>query len=594
MSRASTPTTPVQLLDWTSTSTIPPFTLLPDFSAAFKMQDPFPAPPSEEEQLQYYHGLPSRPKLVARSNVHHPWVGQIGPWPPAKILSPAGNHIIADLWNNSDGPLRQGILQALKPVNWTAIDILRIGVNPSYLNKTDEETTKHPTTLLISVAPDSTSFEHGYPVVIQCRQILQHHGVNDVHCEMKESTVFSCGSPEIAPPSAPKLLTEPSQPPLGSKDRAMASVFLGASIGPSDQPSLQGSKGLYLRQKDTGAVLALTCRHVVFGETFPNEEYRYRQNDVTPRRTVVQPAKATLEDMKEEAADFIKNVETDIKRIELSHKPDETADFIKNVETDIKSIESSHKPDETKQQEIEKHKASRDCYQQWQKTLDELTNPTMRIIGHVIFSPALRGCKHASGGLRLRDWALIETHPGKHELAPGLHNEVMVDYWDTHQLRQVNRREAPRITIPLLDEISATEKVRLQGIITEREMKHPKTLSHADDPTIMVAKFGAKSKFTVGFTNSIKSVTRRPLSNLHLVVEEWCIIGRKHRNGLGRENFTQPGDSGACVWDVQGRIGGIVTGGGGNADMGYDVTYATPIEWLLDDFKEFGLDVELL
>ncbi|KPM41028.1 hypothetical protein AK830_g5560 [Neonectria ditissima] len=579
MSRASTPTTPIQLLDWkqlparpdfTSTSTIPPLTLLPDFSAAFKMQDPVPSPPSEEEQLQYYYGLPSLPKLVARSNADYPWVGQIGPWPKVKILSPTRNHIILDLWDDYDGPLRREILQALKPVNWTAIDILCISVNPSCFDKTDEEMTKHPIILLISVEPGSTSFHQGYPVVMQCRQILQRHGVNDIHCEMKESTVFSLGT---APPDAPKLLMEQSHPSCNENHQAMASVYLGSSIGPSDQPERQGTKGLYLRQKDTGAILALTCRHVIFSDAFPNQDYRYRQNDAAPRRTVVQPADGTLKLM-------MKHVFADIQIEEKA----------------IRDIRASYKPEEWKEQQIRQHEVSLKLCRQWHQSLLGLDDAAMRIIGHVVFSPAFGLGKSNSGQLRLRDWALIEVHPGKHAMDLDLlHNEVMVDSWSANKLQRIQMNEAPSITASVASELVIDRKVRLHGTISEPEMKRPSTCDHADNPTIMVAKFGAKTHFTVGFTNAIKSVTRRPRENLELISEELCILGCKRSSENGRECFSARGDSGACVWDVQGRIGGIVTGGGGNEHAGsHDVTYATPIEWLLEDVKSFGFDVALL
>ncbi|KAK7409259.1 hypothetical protein QQX98_008569 [Neonectria punicea] len=529
------------------------------------------SPPSDEEQWQYYHGLPSRPKLVARSSLD-PWQPQRGWWPTCKMLSPVGKHIIADLWNESNGPLRRDIIQALEGVKWTAIDILRIGIDGDSVSDDETDTPEHAITFFISVVPNSTSFQQGFPVVMQCRQILQRHGIDDIHCEMKESDVFRCAS-ETAPQTAPKLLTEAVHPDLTEDHMAMASVYLGASIGPSDRRSRQGTKGLYLLQKDTGAILALTCRHVVFGDTFPNEEYRYQQNEAAPRRTVLQPTDETLEDMKQ--------------YVPLKSRVAREC---------IDAIQRTKKSDETKHREIMQHEAALKSFQQWQKILDDLTDPAMRIIGHVIFSPAFGLGKSVSGEPRLRDWALIEIHPGKHEQALDLlHNEIMVNRSGYEKLLGVQSREAPDITVSLGGRIVANNTVRLQGTISEEEMKCPNTWDHTNEPTIMVAKFGATSFLTVGFANTVKSLTRTPLPHLEVISEEWCIIGRKNEKGHGREAFSFEGDSGACVWDVQGRIGGIMAAGGGHRDMGaHDVTYATPIEWLLDDIKGHGFDVELL
>ncbi|KAK7432258.1 hypothetical protein QQZ08_001203 [Neonectria magnoliae] len=534
---------------------------------------PDSSPPSDEEQQQYYYGLSSRPQLVARSSLD-PWQPQRAwGWPKYKILSPAGQHVIVDLWNDSAGPLRRDIVQALESVNWTAIDILRIGIDRTSLSADETDTPEHAITFFISVVPNSTSFQQGFSIVMQCRQILQRHGIDDIHCEMKESEVFWCASPETAPLTAPNLLTEPVHPHLEESDMAMASVYLGASIAPSDQPSRRGTKGLYLRQKDTGAILALTCRHVVFGDSFPNQEYRHRQNDTTPRRTVLQPTDETLEAMKE--------------NVPLKSRIAREC---------IDAIQRTKRPDETKHREIMQHEAALKSFQQWQKTLDDLTDPAMRVIGHVIFSPAFGLGKSVSGEPRLRDWALIEIHPGKHEQALDLlHNEIMFTNSKYEKILGVQSREAPNITVSLDYTMAAYNKVRLHGTIPEHEMKHPKTWNVANDRTIMVAKFGSTSFLTVGFANTVKSLTRVPLPNLKVISEEWCIIGRKNKRGPGREAFSLAGDSGACVWDVQGRIGGIMAAGGGNRDMGaHDVTYATPIEWLLDDIKGHGFDVELL
>lgn len=62
-----------------------------------------------------------------------------------------------------------------------------------------------------------------------------------------------------------------------------------------------------------------------------------------------------------------------------------------------------------------------------------------------------------------------------------------------------------------------------------------------------------------------------------------------HGLGLSRDFFSRDGDSGSCVFDHKGRIGGMLT------DFGnHDVTYDTPMEWMLEDIRRHGYDGELL
>ena len=53
--------------------------------------------------------------------------------------------------------------------------------------------------------------------------------------------------------------------------------------------------------------------------------------------------------------------------------------------------------------------------------------------------------------------------------------------------------------------------------------------------------------------------------------------------------FSDEGDSGSIVFDVQGRVVGMLDGGVG--DKRSDVTYVTPIEWILDDIRKY-FDIE--
>lgn len=59
---------------------------------------------------------------------------------------------------------------------------------------------------------------------------------------------------------------------------------------------------------------------------------------------------------------------------------------------------------------------------------------------------------------------------------------------------------------------------------------------------------------------------------------------QKSSSSILRTPFSRAGDSGSCIWDMAGRVAGILTSGTGAEDEEInDTTYATPIEWLLKD-----------
>ncbi|KAL4730125.1 hypothetical protein ACLX1H_002155 [Fusarium chlamydosporum] len=168
-------------------------------------------PPSEDEKDGYYYGLPSRPLLVARTSTE-PWVersARSGFWPLYKKLEVVRGHAIKDMWNDDEGPLRRDIINCLENVEWTAIDILRVGFEPS---ETGEKFDK-PVTMLISVEKDSANFTKALATVTKCQEILHKHGIVDVPVEMKESKLVSCASSsESMTAQLPDVSTNPPTP----------------------------------------------------------------------------------------------------------------------------------------------------------------------------------------------------------------------------------------------------------------------------------------------------------------------------------------------------------------------------------------------
>ncbi|KAI5860563.1 hypothetical protein GGS23DRAFT_228973 [Durotheca rogersii] len=124
-------------------------------------------------------------------------------------------------------------------------------------------------------------------------------------------------------------------------------------------------------------------------------------------------------------------------------------------------------------------------------------------------------------------------------------------------------------------------------------MENSNSNPYDDEEGILVVKHGHFSGFTTGISNQVKSVVRWPYRDLTFESEEWCVLG----SGLtfSQTAFSSRGDSESCMFDLQGRIGGMLVGGSQSQGGGcYDVTYVTPMEWLLEDIRRHGYDVELL
>lgn len=65
-------------------------------------------------------------------------------------------------------------------------------------------------------------------------------------------------------------------------------------IASTDNPEREGTKGLYLRERDTGVVYLLTCRHVMLGASSAHDDFK----DLHPSVAVLQPGNQTLYDIK--------------------------------------------------------------------------------------------------------------------------------------------------------------------------------------------------------------------------------------------------------------------------------------------------------
>lgn len=507
--------------------------------------------PSKEEQLGYFFGLGSCPKLVARTSTDR-WQQRCdgGVTLGKKLSSPGNKHPII-MWNDSDGSLRQDIMKALGASYWTAVDILRVGYEDSPKYGPQEQ----PITMLLSVTPGSTRWIDGQFIVDKCREILQQHNITDVHCEMMESRVISANSSDVPMPIGHNLYTRKSH-------------LIGLSIGPS-WGARYGTKGLYLRQRGDSKIFALVCRHVVFSDDEDSEtDYQHGAGGVT-----------------------LEMVQPDAERLGIEIEKAQAEEEFRQRELDSLSGKDS-----VGSQTIEKYKASLEEARQYLQDLKGLETTNSRVFGRVTFSPPMSIIRpgprndttsRPTKAFRwLRDWAIVELDEDKHSSTlSDLTNDVFVG----------NSQHVHSVIEPAILSVPGTkwelspagnhDHVRLAGVVPETEIRSLPWHSPTGEAKMVVAKQGAATGLTVGYGSTILSITRVGRDELGYS-ERWSILNH------GSSVFSDEGDSGACIWDLKGRVAGIVLEVNG---IGRDntMTYAIPFEPLLDDIRSHGFDVEL-
>lgn len=113
---------------------------------------------------------------------------------------------------------------------------------------------------------------------------------------------------------------------------------------------------------------------------------------------------------------------------------------------------------------------------------------------------------------------------------------------------------------------------------------------------ILVAKYGAGGGLALGLGNKLISVVRYTdalTGQRKSPSEEWCITSAS-LSECPQAAFSQRGDSGSCIWDMDERVAGILMEGSNGGNELDDITYSQPMERLLDDIRFHGFDVSLI
>ncbi|OTA92549.1 hypothetical protein M434DRAFT_396327 [Hypoxylon sp. CO27-5] len=407
-------------------------------------------------------------------------------------------------------------------------------------------------------------------LVAECIRILERHGLPNVECEIKESEIRKLQSEE---------LTVPYPPPL-PKDNAMIECHFPLTASPGQAIAAEkthysvGTLGLYLKSKSSCSQVqnrwGLTCRHVAFPDETRNDEYRFEPNTDEPHNILMPTDKAVSK--MELAAQAQLNAQSEQKSdTEIIMKRESDFNELEKTRERIGEIETIINQSKEFLERILPH---------WKATAS-------RIMGHVVFAPPLQ----AAGPINpndlcgpRRDWALIELDENK--FGESLPNAVDIrlgvntnDFWKLKRWLETCTYNQPRFELP------PNDNMVLNGVVPLEELRNPKMKDVNDMSCLIVGKRGATTGVTWGCGNWVTSIVQRD----GLVTNEWGVLClfRKHF-----VPFSKNGDSGSVVFDIRGRVVGIMTSGEGMTDT-LDITYVTPMEWLLKDMKDNGYDVSI-
>lgn len=514
-----------------------------------------PYVPSDVESQYYYYGLPSLPRLVARSSCDV-WMRPTGAeaYLSPKELEPLGTHLLQGVWEDTVGPAMESYMQE-KGVQCTSMTPLRVVVagQPS-----------SNAVVLIGVHPGSLSPDIGIEVAVHCRSILIANGIGDVHVEIRDTK--------------PTLAASLYKPAVSSNPAAHLrepfSTSLGVPICNAKTTNIEGTGGLFFTDSTKpGALFMLTARHVLF---HPDKEedklYEFKKGTGAPHRDVMLLGEAAFNSRVEdiEAAIGAKNIilKQLKKRLALADEIEDEDDA--TAERD--AVESMMKEANKAISAFEKLLA--DVGRDWKKESN-------RVIGHVVLSPPI-SVNFGKDGYT-DDWAVVEILPTMISKINFVGNAIDLGSIDIDELTSWMY---PHPANPNSFEYPGDRLLRCFGMVSDQEMLQPPpgTKDHDNDPVIMVIKNGNTSNLTVGRLNTIRSFVRYYFDGKPgEMSKEIAVLPRNSKSGP----FSAPGDSGSVVVDGVGRICGILAGGDGTTDVS-DCTFLTSINFLVDRLRENG------
>ncbi|KFY28216.1 hypothetical protein V493_03048 [Pseudogymnoascus sp. VKM F-4281 (FW-2241)] len=489
--------------------------------------------PSRFEKESWYYGIDTRmdtvSHLIARSSTFpfQPFTDETRDEPegsPMREMKRKGMFTLGihKIAAMYDSQLRLKVRAILSDVRWKAIDIVRLGYNDDEPN--------NPPVVLVTVGIDDVDEVSAQDAVENIHNLMIEFGLPDVHAEVKTGQIFDLAWYNQDQHFPLHLLRVPK---------------MGASMGSS---SLEKAGSLCLFLKIDGDNYALTCQHVVM---FSLAEFRPgNDHDI-----IVQPAK---EDLRKYETHLNNGIEDETLQLEKIKAEEREA---KEGGMPIEKAEAKRKASQTQLDEYRDEKSKL---------------PHVRLpLGILSHAPGIS--VHSDPDMKhKRDWALIKLDNERfQELPPNVLPPVHFTKDDKLAIMKVYNIR------PSVNDLNFTDPVTTVLPFQEARttLKTSQFEDHQGKESFRVVKHGRTSGWTAGSLNEVSSDCQPKIG---LITQEYCVV-----NIPGMNHFSYPGDSGACVLDLDGKIVGMLHGGNGeNPSFSAEITYVTPMQWLLKDIKK--------
>ncbi|KAJ3552674.1 hypothetical protein NM688_g4028 [Phlebia brevispora] len=461
----------------------------------------------------YYYGLPSSPRLVARTGDNTLWEApmDLETYGRRKQFYNVSDHPIQDVWEDD---LALDVHRFLKSenVDWTSTDILRS-------------------------KPGSLSDRDGARVAFKCLDVLKQRHITDVEVEIRESLVTR----QLA---GPKLLTPDCYNNRIAAAREPRTSTLGLPICAKDSTNVEGTGGFFLSEGgNTNRLLLVTARHVVFPPQRGFHAHYETNNPRQRRRDVLLFGDSAF-------VTYVESLQSAIGRSMMTASIYE--ERLGELETEFgKKVDAERKQAEAEVAEANKTREALEALYEDVSTFWQ--SRASRQLGRVILSPPIGVGKDGY----TRDWAIVQIENSKVDKSNFVGNAI--DLGTSLSPAKFELKMCANIEEPTSFKWPVDRLLKIEGTISDAELRQPTSLDQHGEPCFIVIKRGAGTGLTFGRACSVVSYTR---------------------------SFS--GDSGAVIVDGRGRVAGLLTGGGG-ATTSADISYATPITSLLKSVKEEGI-----
>jgi len=374
----------------------------------------------------------------------------------------------------------------------------------------------------------------------------------------------------------------------------------GLSIAPYKSPHYEGSGSVFFRLSSNPADKRLglfTCAHVSHPPPLFNNKAYDRKKASHLREDVLLLG---TESFNKAVGNIMEFIGTEISNIET---------WESNLNEIPEPVEGEHDRFAAKRKElVNLIDAARNKIGEADRlhtyVTKNFTTAESRVIGFVLHSSKI---EVGAGGF-MYDWSMIQLDEDKIERADFKGNKLFVgtslshllvvvffvphqtdgsfsntggnktkDDWEKYMFSQPNDRRGFSTPKHML--------LTLKGYVTEAEMRNPQNLDFHNVQTLLAVKNGRTTGTTFGRVTGLESITRVYTDhNISEKALEYIVCGYDTKTGRN-DKFSESGDSGSMVVGRDGRLIGMLTGGGGPADA-TDKTYITPYYMLKDAISQ--------